>query len=156
MLFEPLISTDYWLVFTDFSLLIFMRKRVKNFLYEDLSYKIRGCVFKVYNILGFGHKEDVYQNALAAELKEAGINFEREKVLIVMYNGERVGIYRPDFVIENKIIIEIKAVSIMPKNYETQLTYYLKGTNYKLGFLVNFGGQKLDIRRRVWTPNYQW
>ena len=57
--------------------------------------------------------------------------------------------------IDNKIIVEIKAVSFMPKDYETQLTYYLKGTNYKLGFLINFGSKKLNIKRRVWTPNYQ-
>jgi len=131
------------------------KTKVKDFLYEDLSYKIRGCAFKVYNTLGFGHKENVYQKALALEFKETGINFEKEKVLPVLYGGKKVGNYKPDFIIENKIIIEIKAVPIMPKDYETQLTYYLKGTNYKLGFLINFGSKKLDIRRRIWSPNYQ-
>ena len=130
-------------------------RKVNNFLYEDLSYKIRGCVFRVYNILGFGHKENVYQKALAAEFKKIGINFEIEKVLPVLYDGKKVGIYKPDLIVDDKIIIELKAVSFMPKNYETQLTYYLKGTNYKLGFLINFGNKRLDIRRRVWTPNHQ-
>jgi len=127
------------------------KRKVPDFLYEDLSYKIRGCVFKVYNALGFGHKENIYQKALVSEFTKTGINFEKEKVLLVFYNGKQVGIYKPDFIVESKILIETKAVSIMPKSSETQLTYYLKGTNYKLGFLINFGSKKLDIRRRVWT-----
>lgn len=130
-------------------------KKVDNFLYEDLSYKIRGCAFKVYNTLGFGHKENIYQNALASEFKRAEVNFSREKILSVIYGGKKIGIYKPDFVVEDKIIIEIKAVPQISKAYEVQLTYYLKGSNYKLGFLINFGGKNLDIRRRIWTPHYQ-
>ena len=131
------------------------KRKVKDFLYEDLSYNIRGCVFKIYNILGFGHKENVYQKALETEFAKLKIDFRKEKVLPVIYEGKKIGIYKPDFIVENKIIIEIKAVPFMSRNYETQLTYYLKGTNYKLGFLINFGSQKLDIKRRVWTPHYQ-
>jgi len=131
------------------------KTKVTDFLYEALSYKIRGCAFKVYNTLGFGHKEKVYQRALSSELKLAGIEYEQEKILSIAYNQEKVGVYRPDFVIDNKILVEIKAVPFMVKNYETQLTYYLKGTNYRLGFLINFGSPKLEIRRRVRTPNYQ-
>ncbi|HDY72646.1 MAG TPA: GxxExxY protein [bacterium] len=127
---------------------------MEKLLYEDLSYKIRGCVFKVYNTLGFGHKENVYQKALASEFEKIGINFEKEKALSVIYNNRQVGTYRPDFIVESKIIIEIKAVPVMPKSFETQLTYYLKSTNFKLGFIINFGSKKLDIRRRIWTPHY--
>lgn len=126
-------------------------KKVQDFLYEDLSYKIRGCAFQVYNVLGFGHKEMVYQKALALELKKAKINFEREKSLAIIYDGEKVGTYKPDFVVDDKVLIELKAVPFMPKDFEVQLTYYLKGTNYKLGFLINFGSKRLDIRRRVWS-----
>ena len=129
------------------------KNRVDNFLYEDLSYKIRGCVFTVYNNLGFGHKEDIYQKALALEFKNANLNFSQQTNLAIIYQNNKIGTYRPDFIIDDKIIIEIKAVPFMPKSYETQLTYYLKGTNYKLGFIINFGDKKLDIRRRVWTPN---
>lgn len=118
-------------------------------LYKDTSYKIRGCAFKVYNKLGFGHKESLYQRALAIELTNYKVNFEREKGLPITYEGKKIGIYKPDFVIDNKIILEIKAVEIMPKSYEIQLIYYLKGTGYKLGFLINFGGKTIDIRRRV-------
>jgi GxxExxY protein len=132
-----------------------MKKKVENFLYEDLSYKIRGCAFRVYNTLGFGHKENVYQEALASEFEKEKINFEREKILPVIYEGRKIGNYKPDFVVEDKIIIEIKAVPFMPPNYEKQLTHYLKSTNYKLGLLINFGDRHLDIKRRIWTSHYQ-
>lgn len=131
-----------------------LKKKVDNFLYENLSYKIRGCVFDVYNSLGFGHKEAVYQEALVIELKKKKIAFEKEKVLPVIYEDKKIGVYKPDFVIENKIIVEIKAVPIMSKSFEAQLTYYLKGTNYKLGFIINFGSAKLDIRRRIHTTQH--
>ncbi len=124
-------------------------KKVVNFLYEDISYKIRGCTFNVYNSLGFGHKESIYQKALAIEFAKIGLNFEKEKTLPIIYEGKRIGTYRPDFVIDNKIIIEIKAVEFMPKSYEIQLIYYLKGTGFRLGFLINFGGIRLDIRRKI-------
>jgi len=131
-----------------------IKRKVADFLYEGLSYNLRGCAFKVYNNLGFGHKENVYQEALSSELKKAGINFEREKGLPIIYENKKIGLYKPDFIIDKKIIIEIKAVPVMLKNYETQLTYYLKSTNFKLGFLINFGSHRLDIRRRIWSPFY--
>jgi GxxExxY protein len=127
-------------------------RKVPDFLYEDLSYQIRGCVFSVYNVLGFGHKESIYQQALALEFKKKNIPFEREKTVSIRYEEEKVGIYRPDFVVDGKVLVELKAVPFMPKDYETQLTYYLKGSDFSLGFLINFGGKYLDIRRRVWTP----
>ncbi|KPJ55340.1 hypothetical protein AMJ47_00510 [Parcubacteria bacterium DG_72] len=123
----------------------------QELLYKDLSYKIRGCAFKIYNNLGFGHKENVYQKALAIEFKKENINFETEKILPVFYEDKKIGIYRPDFVIDNKIIIEIKAVPFMPKTYETQLIYYLKNTNFNLGFLINFGSKNIQIKRKIWT-----
>lgn len=123
----------------------------KKLLYEELTYRIRGAVFNVYNELGYGHKEQVYQKALAKEFKENNISYKREKSIDVKYKGEFVGNYRPDFVIEGKIIIEIKAVDFMPKAYEEQLVHYLKTTDYKLGLLVNFGSPKLIIKRLVWT-----
>lgn len=132
-----------------------MTNKVDDFLYEDLSYKIRGCVFTVYNNLGFGHKEDIYQKALALEFKNANLNFTEQTNLPIIHQDKKIGMYKPDFIMDSKIILEIKAVPFMPKSYETQLTYYLKGTNYKLGFIINFGNTKLDIRRRIWSPQYQ-
>jgi len=124
-------------------------------LYEDLSYKIRGCAFRVYNTLGFGHKEKVYQEALAMELEKESLVFKKEPILAIIYQNKKIGTYKPDFVVESKVIVEVKAVPMMPKTYETQLTYYLKSTNFQLGFVINFGSRQLDIRRRIWTPHYQ-
>jgi len=126
-----------------------MIKKVKNFLHEDLSYKIRGAFFNVHNTLGGGHKEIIYQKALALEFKKLGINFEREKSLTIQYDDVKVGVYRPDFVVNDNIIIEIKAVAFIPKDYEIQLLNYLKSTKLSLGFLVNFGPTKVEIRRRI-------
>ena len=122
-----------------------------SLLYEDLTYGVRAAIFNVYNALGFGHKELVYNKALAIELKNLGIEFKNEWPIDVLYNGQKVGIYRPDFVIDNKILIEIKAIPFMGKNAETQMVYYLKGIGYQVGLLVNFGTTKLDIRRKIWT-----
>lgn len=121
----------------------------KNLIYEDLSYAVRGAVVNVYNELGYGHKEQVYQKALAKEFEGQSIPFEKEVALSVSYKGVKVGSYRPDFVVGKKIIIELKAVEFMPKTFETQLINYLKATNYQLGILVNFGSPKLYIRRLI-------
>ena len=118
--------------------------------YEELTYKIRGAFFKVYNEIGPGFKESIYHNALAIEFQENKIPYQDNKRILILYKGKRVGIYEPDFAILDKIIIEIKAVpSIMPKIFDTQLYYYLKGSKYELGFLVNFGSSKIEIKRRI-------
>jgi len=129
-----------------------MKKKIyADLLYADLTYKIRGCVFNVYNELGYGHKEQVYQKALQKEFEDINIPYKREKGISVKYKNLLVGNYRPDFVIDDRILIELKAVEFMPKTFETQLIHYLKSTDYKLGLLINFGSQRLQIRRLVWT-----
>lgn len=120
-------------------------------LYAEFTYKVRGAIFKVYNELGFGHKESVYHRALSHELIKHGVSFEEEKGLDIVYDGTKVGNYRPDFVIGGKILLELKAVPFLPKSAETQMIYYLKGTNFNLGLLVNFGSTKLEIKRKIWT-----
>lgn len=125
-------------------------KRVDNFLYEDLTYQIRGCVFEVYKELGNGHKEKVYQEALGAELQNKGIKFEREKRISVFYKNKKVGVYVPDFLVANKVVVEIKAKPFLHKQDIHQFWQYLKGTDYKLGLLINFGSYpKVDIIRRA-------
>ncbi|MFH1287714.1 MAG: GxxExxY protein [bacterium] len=118
--------------------------------YEELTYEIRGACFEVFNALGSGFKETVYHNALSKEFKLRKLNFEGKKRLKIYFKDEEVGIYEPDFIVDDKIIIEVKAVPIMPKYFENQLYYYLKCTEYKLGLLINFGANKLDIRRRIY------
>lgn len=125
-----------------------------HLLYEDLTYRLRGCFFNVYNALGFGHKEGVYQKALATELNNQGIHFDQEKSLKVLYRSSVVGMYRPDFVVEGKVLVELKAQEFIPKEHETQLLHYLKTTGFQLGFLVNFGAKRIDIRRKIWSPTY--
>jgi len=120
-------------------------------LYADLTYKVRGAIFNVYNALGYGHKEMVYQKALANEFLEQKIPYKKERSLDVRYKDQVVGNYRPDFVVDNKIVIEIKAVEFMPKSYETQLIHYLKTIDFQVGLLVNFGSTKLVIKRLIWT-----
>jgi GxxExxY protein len=120
-------------------------------LFRQLTYSIRGAIFQVYNTLGFGHKEGIYQKALEIEFGKRGINFETEPSLNVLYVDQPVGIYRPDFVIDEKVIVEIKAAPFLSRQNEVQLVYYLKGTGYNLGLLINFGSKKLEIRRKIWT-----
>lgn len=123
----------------------------KKLIYADLTYRIRGAIFAVYNELGFGHKEQVYQKALIEEFKYNAIPFKREVGLKVLYKDVVIGNYRPDFIIDEKIIIELKAVEFVPKSFEIQLLQYLKATGFALGLLINFGSPKLYIKRLVNT-----
>jgi GxxExxY protein len=121
----------------------------EKILYKDLSYRLVGCVYEVYNKIGSGFKESVYHKALKIEFKDKRIDFEDQPKLPIIYKSNQIGTYVPDFVIEHKIILELKSVEIMPKIYEAQLYNYLKGTQYNLGYIVNFGASKIDIRRRI-------
>ena len=124
---------------------------MKNgFLYSELTYKIRGAIFVVWKELGPAFKETVYQKALESELVKRDIPFISQKQIDIIYNERKIGIYRPDFVINNKILIEIKVLPRLTMLEEKQTWYYLKGTNYKLALLVNFGGQKLQIKRWIY------
>lgn len=104
----------------------------------------------MYNELGPAHKEQVYQEALKLAFDEKKIRYEGKKKLKIRFRNREIGIYEPDFIIEDKIIIEIKSLLNMPKVFEKQIYYYLKGSDYKVGYLVNFDNEKLDIRRRVY------
>lgn len=124
-------------------------------LYGDLTYKVRGAIFTVYNSLGWGHKEQVYQKALVKQFEIIKLPFQQEPILDVKFQKTKVGTYRPDFIIDNKIILEIKAVEFIPKSFEIQLLHYLKTTDYQLGFLVNFGASKLSIKRIIWSKKIE-
>jgi GxxExxY protein len=120
-------------------------------LYEKESYKIRGAAFKVYKDLGFGHKETVYQRAFEQALLGTGLKIEKEKRLPVMFENKKVGTYTPDFLVEKEILIELKAKNIISDQDIRQFWQYLTGTNYKLGFLINFGqSDGVKIIRRVY------
>ena len=127
------------------------KKLVKDFLYAELTYKIRGAMYKVHKTLGSGHKESIYHKALVKEFALQEIPYETEKTLPVIYEGVKVGTYRPDFIVDGKVLIELKAVPFLPIQAERQLSYYLRGTEYKLGLLANFGSNSLVIKRRIYS-----
>ncbi|MCX6713825.1 MAG: GxxExxY protein, partial [Candidatus Vogelbacteria bacterium] len=121
-----------------------------NFLYRDLSYVIRNSIFTVANSLGLGHKEIIYQKALAEEFKKNKLAFDREKQIPIMYSGKKVGVYVPDFVIENKIIVELKAIPFLGTSEKKQAWNYLKGSDYRLALLVNFSPKQVEIERIIY------
>lgn len=123
----------------------------KQLIYQELTYKIRKGLFNVFNSLGFGHKENIYQKAIEIEFTKLNIPFKSEAELKVSYDGSVIGNYRADFLIDDKIVLEIKALDFLPKSSETQLVNYLKSTGYKLGIIVNFGSPRLYIKRLIWT-----
>jgi len=127
-----------------------MIKNKIDLLYGDLTYKVRGAMINVHKVLGSGHKESVYHKALIEEFNQQGIKYSREQNIPIEYNHVTVGTYRPDFIIEDKIVVEIKAVPFMTKNYTDQLQHYLCGSNYKLGLLVNFGEERVTIKRVIY------
>lgn len=123
---------------------------MNNLFYRDESYKIRGALFAVHNELGCGFLERVYQDALEVEFRLRNIPYEREKTIQVVYKGEPLGEpYRADFVCYGKVIIELKSVSEILDVHRAQIINYLKATKMKLGFLVNFGEESLNIERIV-------
>jgi len=122
----------------------------KDFLYEEESYKIRGAAFEVWKTFRGIFKEKIVDRALKRELENRGLKVENQKKINIYYKDEKVGIYVPDFVINDKILIEIKAKSFLTKEDERQFWYYLMGSQYRLGFLINFGSEKLEIRRRIY------
>ncbi len=116
---------------------------------EELSYTIRGCVFEVYRTLGAGFLESVYQEALLYELGAAGVKAVAEVPLSVSYKGQDVGFFRADIVVEDRVILELKAQKTLPPYAEAQLLNYLKASRLKLGMLVNFTEPKASVKRLV-------
>ncbi len=102
------------------------------------------------NALGAGFLEAVYENALCYELDARGIDYERQKPLIVRYRGRVVGKYFADIVVEGRLLVELKALSRATGEHEAQVMNYLQATNLSVGLLLNFGTPKLGIRRIVW------
>jgi len=119
--------------------------------HKEESYRIIGAAFKVYNTLGYGFLEAVYQEALEIEFQHQGIPYEREKELKIYYGGvELKQTYKADFVCFGKIIVELKAVSALDDAHRSQVYNYLHATSCKLGLLLNFGcSEELEYQRIV-------
>ena len=116
---------------------------------NDITYKINGAVFAVNRELGSGFLEKVYENALLVELREMGLKAESQVPIIIKYKGNEVGEYFADIVVEDRIILELKAVAVLEKIHEAQLLNYLKATNHKMGILINFAHPKAQIKRYI-------
>lgn len=115
---------------------------------EDLTGKIIGCAMKVHSALGAGFLESVYQNALAYELRKAGLRVECERSITVYYDALPVGEFEADLLVEGCVIIELKAVQAFATSHEVQLVNYLTATGIEIGLLLNFGTAKLEFKRK--------
>ena len=122
--------------------------------YEQLTQRIIGCAMQVHNVLGPGFLESVYQNALAHELRKAGLRVECERQLSVTYDQIVVGLFSADMVVEEAVLIENKAVQALATAHEVQLVNYLTATGIDVGLLINFGGNRLEFKRkhRLYKP----
>ncbi|MBC8384331.1 MAG: GxxExxY protein [Candidatus Cloacimonetes bacterium] len=118
-------------------------------LYEDVSEKIIACAFKVYNTMGFGYLESVYEKCLLIELNKAGLEFENQKPIIVRYSEQVVGNFIADILVEDKIIVELKSVRKIVKAHEVQLVNYLTATEKEVGLIINFAKEEIQIKRKV-------
>jgi GxxExxY protein len=115
---------------------------------DELTGSVIECVFKVHSTLGPGFLETVYKNALLIELKHKGIQAVKETGLTVMYEGEIVGSYYADLIVDGRLILELKAVSKLEVIHELQLVNYLRATGMETGLLINFGGRQAEVRRK--------
>jgi len=120
-----------------------------HLLHNELTSLILKTYYEVYNELGYGFLEKVYQNALLIELKNKGLDVIPNKKIIVYYKGENVGDYYADIIVNNTVILELKAAEYIIDQFENQLLNYLKGTNCEIGLLLNFG-KKPEFRRKIY------
>jgi GxxExxY protein len=122
---------------------------MEELLYEDLSYSLIGAAMEVHKTLGCGFLEHVYEEALAHELSLRGIPFRRQVPLEVHYKGKSVGKYQADYIIDGRIVLEIKAAASLMSAHDAQAHHYLAVTGLRLAILLNFGTRSLQIRRVI-------
>jgi GxxExxY protein len=116
--------------------------------HEEITDKIIKAFYKVYNTLGYGFLEKVYERAMLIELKQMGLNTESQSKILVYYYGNIIGDYCSDLTVENVVICELKAAECIVEEHEFQLINYLKATTIEVGLLLNFG-KKPEIRRKI-------
>lgn len=119
-------------------------------IHEQITKMILGAFYEVYNTMGYGFLERVYQNAMYKELRRRGLRCDAQKEIEVYYKNEVVGVYYADILVEDMIIIELKAVEELHNAHELQITNYLKATNKEIGLLLNFG-PKAVFKRKIFT-----
>ena len=116
---------------------------------NNLSRHVIGCAIEVSNTLGPGYFEKIYEKSLCIEFEKNGICFQSQKPVNVIYKGSLVGEYIADIVVEDKLLLELKAVSALCSEHEAQLMNYLKATGLKIGLLLNFGEKSLKYKRFI-------
>ena len=119
-------------------------------LHENITKKIIEAYYKVYNSLGYGFLEKVYENALKIELKRTNLRVDQQKNVKVFYNEFEVGDYFTDLIVEDLVIVELKVAESLCEEHEAQLINYLKATNLEVGLLLNFG-KKAEFKRKVFS-----
>ena len=123
-----------------------------SYLHQSITDKIIKCFYEVYNTLGYGFLEKVYELSLYEELTSNGLECERQKKIEVYYKEKLVGDYYADILVANKVILELKAAESLCEEHEYQLINYLKATDIELGLLLNFG-KKPEIKRKIFSNN---
>ena len=123
---------------------------IENYKHSETTNLIIKCFYKVYNTLGYGFLEKVYENAMFIELRKCGLFVEKQKQIKVFYENQQVGDYYADLIVSEFIIIEIKAAEALCEEHEFQLINYLKATEIEVGLLINFG-KKPEVKRKVFS-----
>jgi len=122
----------------------------------DLTKKIIGVAMRVHNKIGPGFPEKIYHQAMIIALDKEGLGIESEKEIDILYEDTYVGTFRLDLIINNKVVIELKAVSgEIPRVFQTQTISYLKASKIEIGLLINFGNERLEVKRLARYKNYQ-
>lgn len=120
---------------------------------DEITYKINGCAMKVHNTLGNGFQEVIYQRCLAIELERAGLNFAREIEQDIFYDEIKVGTRRADFIVENDIVVELKALINLEDVHLAQAKNYVVAYDKPVGLLINFGAKSLQFKK-IFNPKY--
>lgn len=121
----------------------------ETYLHAELTYKIIGCAMRVHSALGNGFQEVIYQRALAIELAEQGLAFSREHEMDIFYKGVKIGNRRVDFFVEDKVMVEIKALLNLEPVHFAQAINYLEAYGLEVGLLINFGSRSLQYKRMM-------
>jgi len=117
--------------------------------YKELTERIIGCAYRVYNKMGFGFVESVYEKSLLIELKKDGLTAESQKPIIVHYENEIVGEFKADILVEDTAILELKSIRQINRAHEVQLVNYLVATGKPVGLVLNFSEQKVQVKRKI-------
>jgi len=117
--------------------------------HKELTEKIIAAAYHVYNKMGFGFLESVYEKCLLIELRKRGLKTESQKPIIVEYENEVVGEFKADIIVEDTVILELKSIRQITKAHEVQLVNYLVATSKPVGLILNFGEEKVEIKRKV-------